>query len=146
MSKRSTDYKEDYVMKKFRINVNGKSYDVEVEEIKDGVVSAPVAATPVQASAPAPKAAPATAAAPTPKAAPAAVPAGAATIAAPMPGTILSVNVKAGDAVKKGQVLCILEAMKMENEIMAGTDSTIASVAIIQGDSVNTGQVMFVMA
>jgi glutaconyl-CoA decarboxylase len=62
-----------------------------------------------------------------------------------MPGTILSVNVKAGDAVKKGQVICILEAMKMENEIMSGTDGTITSVAVNQGDSVNTGQVLFVI-
>jgi len=63
-----------------------------------------------------------------------------------MPGTILSINVKAGDTVKKGQVLCILEAMKMENEIMAGADGTITSVAVSQGDSVNTGQVLFALA
>jgi biotin carboxyl carrier protein len=63
-----------------------------------------------------------------------------------MPGTILSINVKAGDKVKKGQVLCILEAMKMENEIMAGGDATIVTVAVSQGDSVNTGQVLFALA
>jgi len=63
-----------------------------------------------------------------------------------MPGTILSINVKAGDTVKKGQVLCILEAMKMENEIMSGADGTIASVAVSQGDSVSTGQVLFALA
>lgn len=135
-------------MRKFRINVNGKAYEVEVEEMKDGVVSAPAAQAVQAAPAPvaAPKAAPAAAPAPAPKAAPAAVPAGAATVAAPMPGTILSINVKAGDAVKKGQVLCILEAMKMENEIMSGADGTIASVAVSQGDSVNTGQVLFVLS
>jgi len=123
-------------MKKFLINVNGKSYEVEVEEIKDGaaVPSAPAAP---RAAAPAP--------APKPAAA-APVPAGASTITSPMPGTILSINVKAGDAVKKGQVLCILEAMKMENEIMAGADGTITSVAVSQGDSVNTGQVLFALA
>ena len=115
-------------MRKFMINVNGNSYEVEVEEIKDGVSAAPA----VQS---APRAA-----------APAAVPAGASTITAPMPGTILSINVKAGDTVKKGQVLCILEAMKMENEIMVGGDGTIASVAVSQGDSVNTGQVLFALA
>ncbi|HYE82258.1 MAG TPA: biotin/lipoyl-containing protein [Clostridia bacterium] len=140
-------------MRKFMINVNGKSYEVEVEEIKDGVVAAPVVQPAPRAAAPAPApAAPKAPAAPAPKpaAAPAAVPAvlptGASTVTAPMPGTILSINVKAGDAVKKGQVLCILEAMKMENEIMAGADGTVASVAVSQGDSVNTGQVLFALA
>jgi glutaconyl-CoA decarboxylase len=134
-------------MRKFNINVNGKAYEVEVEEVKGGVVSAPVTPA-VQAAPVAPKAAPAPKAvpAPAPKAAPAAVPAGAASVTAPMPGTILSINVKAGDTVKKGQVLCILEAMKMENEIMAGGEGTIASVAVAQGDSVNTGQVLFVLS
>lgn len=131
-------------MRKFMINVNGNSYEVEVEEIKDGVVAAPIAQPAPRAAAPAPKAVPK--AAPKPAAAPAAVPAGASTVTAPMPGTILSINVKAGDTVKKGQVLCILEAMKMENEIMAGVDGTIASVAIGQGDSVSTGQVLFALA
>ena len=130
-------------MRKFMINVNGKSYEVEVEEIKDGVIAAPAAQPAPRAAAPAaPKAAPA----PAPKAAPAAVPAGASTVTAPMPGTILSISEKAGDAVKKGQVLCILEAMKMENEIMAGGDGTVASVAVSQGDSVSTGQVLFALA
>ncbi len=136
-------------MRKFMINVNGNSYEVEVEEIKDGVSAAPAvqSAPRAAAAAPAPKAAvPAPAAPAAPKAAPAAVPAGTSTITAPMPGTILSINVKAGDTVKKGHVLCILEAMKMENEIMAGGDITIASVAITQGDSVNTGQVLFTLA
>lgn len=134
-------------MRKFMINVNGKSYEVEVEEIKDGVAAAPAPAAP-RAAAPAPAAKPAPAAAPAPKpaAAPAAVPAGASTVTAPMPGTILSINVKAGDTVKKGQVLCILEAMKMENEIMSGADGTIASVNVSQGDSVSTGQVLFALA
>lgn len=131
-------------MRKFMINVNGNSYEVEVEEIKDGVVAAPIAQPAPRAAAPAPKAVPK--AAPKPAAAPAAVPAGASTVTAPMPGTILSINVKAGDTVKKGQVLCILEAMKMENEIMAGADGTIASVAVGQGDSVSTGQVLFALA
>jgi len=130
-------------MRKFNINVNGKSYEVEVEEVRDGVAAAPVVA-----SAPAapktvstPKATPA----PAPKAAPVSVPAGANTVVAPMPGTILSINVKAGDTVKKGQILCILEAMKMENEIMSGVDATVTSIAVNQGDSVNTGQVLVVL-
>lgn len=135
-------------MRKFIINVNGKSYDVEVDEVKGGVVSSPAAPS-VQAAAPAPKAAPAPApaAAPAPKAAaaPVSVPTGAVSVPAPMPGTILSIKVQAGDKVKKGQVLCILEAMKMENEIMTGTDGVVSSVAISTGDSVNTGQVLFVI-
>jgi len=136
-------------MRKFLINVNGNSYEVEVEEIRDGATvaaPAPRTAAPVQKAAPTP-AAPVTpkAAAPAPKA-PAAVPAGAATVVSPMPGTILTVNVKAGDAVKKGQVLCILEAMKMENEIMAAGDGTVASIAVNAGDAVNTGQVLIVLA
>ncbi|MEA4845793.1 MAG: biotin/lipoyl-containing protein [Clostridiaceae bacterium] len=133
-------------MRKFMINVNGKSYEVEVEEIKGGAEIPAAPAKPAAAApAPAPRAA-APAPKPAPAAAPAAVPAGASTITSPMPGTILSINVKAGDTVKKGQVLCILEAMKMENEIMAGADGTITSVAVSQGDSVNTGQVLFALA
>ena len=120
-------------MKKFNITVNGQAYEVEVEEV-GGAVSA----------APAPKAAPAPAAAPAPKAA-AAVPAGAATVSAPMPGKIMSVAVKPGDAVKRGQVLLILEAMKMQNEIMAPSDAKVADVRVAAGQSVNTGDVMVVL-
>lgn len=131
-------------MRKFLINVNGNSYEVEVEEVRDGspvaVTSAPAAPAAPKAAAPAPKAAPAA-----PKAAPAAVPAGAATVVSPMPGTILSVNVKVGESVKKGQVLCILEAMKMENEIMASGDGKVSSIAVNAGESVNTGQVLIVL-
>lgn len=133
-------------MRKFMINVNGNSYEVEVEEIKDGVSIAPEVKAAPRATAPAVAAAPAAAPAPKPAAKPAAVPTGVNTIKSPMPGTILSINVKAGDTVKKGQVLCILEAMKMENEIMAGEDATITSVNVNQGDSVNIGQVLFVLA
>ena len=98
-------------MKKFNITVNGQAYEVEVEEVGGAVSAAPAPkAAPAPAAAPAPKAAPAPAAAPAPKAA-AAVPAGAATVSAPMPGKIMSVAVKPGDAVKRGQVLLILEAM-----------------------------------
>lgn len=130
-------------MRKFLINVNGNSYEVEVEEVKDGApVSAPA---PAAAQAPVSKPVATPAAAPKPAATPAAVPAGASTVNAPMPGTILRIDVKAGDSVKKGQVLCILEAMKMENEIMSGVDGTVASVAVNQGDSVNTGQVLIAL-
>ncbi|MGB7604667.1 MAG: biotin/lipoyl-containing protein [Lutisporaceae bacterium] len=128
-------------MRKFKINVNGKSYEVEVEEVRDGAAGAPVVASAAPKAVSAPKATPA----PAPKAAPVSIPAGANTVVAPMPGTILSINVKAGDTVKKGQILCILEAMKMENEIMSGIDATVTSVAVNQGDSVNTGQVLVVL-
>ncbi|MEG0146714.1 MAG: biotin/lipoyl-containing protein, partial [Clostridia bacterium] len=105
-------------MRKFQITVNGQSYEVEVEEVGAG---APVLA-PAPVQAPAPRAPQAPVAAPAPKA-PAApkaqAPAGADTIKSPMPGTILSVSVQNGASVKKGDVLLILEAMKMENEIMA---------------------------
>ena len=105
-------------MKKYTITVNGTAYEVEVEEM--GGVAAPKAAAPKAAPAAAPAAAPkaAPAAAPAPAAKP--VAAGSATISAPMPGKVLEVKVKAGD------VLMILEAMKMQNEIMAPADGTIS--------------------
>lgn len=118
-------------MKKFSIKVNGKAYEVEVEEIG----GAPSAYVP-QAASTAPVSAPA--------AAPAA-PSGSVSVKAPMPGTINAIKVKAGDTVSKGQVLAVLEAMKMENEIMADTDGTVASVAVSQGQSVNTGDVILTL-
>jgi len=125
-------------MKKYNVTVNGVIYEVEVEEVG---ATAPTAA-PVVASAPAPVAA--SAAPVAPKAAPAAKPAatGAVTVKAPMPGNILKVNVKAGDAVKRGDILCILEAMKMENEICAPSDGTVASVNVSQGATVQTDDVI----
>ena len=131
-------------MKKFLIKVNGNQYEVEVEEIRDGIA---IQESSSQVKA-APSAAPAPAAAPKP-AAPVAntsVPAGASTINAPMPGTILSVNVNTGDMVKKGQVLLILEAMKMENEIVAPADGKVVSVNVAKGASVNAGDVMISLA
>lgn len=124
-------------MRKFNISVNGKKYEVEVEEV--GGASAPVSAP--KSAAPAPKpAAPAQAAAkPAAKAAP---PAGATVVKAPMPGTIVSIKVNAGDTVKKGDVLVILEAMKMENEIMAPQDGKVVAVNTSNGVSVNTGDAL----
>ena len=103
-------------MKKFNITVNGTAYEVEVEEVKAG---GSVAAAPKAAPVAAPVAAPAPAAAPAPKAAPAAAPAaGESAVAAPMPGKVIKVVAEAGTAVKAGDVVIILEAMKMQNEIV----------------------------
>ncbi len=123
-------------MKKFIIKVNGVSYEVEVEEA-DQVAGAPAQA-PVMTPAPAPAAAPAAKPqAPPAAAAPAAVSGEA--ITAPMPGTILDVLVAVGQNVQKGDVLCILEAMKMENEIVAPRDGVVASIGTSKGASVNAG-------
>lgn len=116
-------------MKAYKVTVNGNVYEITLEVIDKADIKAP--ATPVAAPASAP-------------AAPAA--AGATTVAAPMPGTILKVNVQAGSAVKKGDVLMILEAMKMENEIMAPADATVASVNVAQGASVEAGAVLCTLA
>lgn len=134
-------------MKKFLIKVNGTSYEVEVEEIGGlsvptapvaVVAPAPVAAAPV-AAAPAPTAAPA----PAPVAAPAVAPvSGGTPVSSPMPGTILKVNVANGDSVKKGDVLVVLEALKMENDIVAPCDGKVLSVSTTKGASVNSGDVL----
>ena len=122
-------------MKTYTITVNGNVYDVTVEE-GSGAAAAPVAAAPVAA----PKAAPVA-----PKAAPKAAPAGAqggVKVNAPMPGKILGVKVAAGQAVKKGDVLLVLEAMKMENEIVAPQDGTVASINTSVGEQVEAGAVL----
>ena len=121
-------------MKNYTITVNGNVYEVTVEEGFTGAASAPKAAAPTPKAAPAaaPKAAPAPAAAP-------AAPAGAVAVTAPMPGKILGVKASAGQAVKRGQVLLILEAMKMENEIVAPQDGTVATINVAVGDSVEPG-------
>lgn len=130
-------------MKNLRITVNGTTYDVQVEEVNGAV--APVAAAPV-AAAPAAPAAPAPAPAAAPAPATAAAPADAKPIPSPMPGTILSVNVTAGQAVKTGDVLVILEAMKMENEIKAPADGTVATVNVNKGESVDSGQTLVTLS
>lgn len=130
-------------MRKFNITVNGKTYEVEVEEI--GGVSAPARpAAPVAApkAAPAPQAA-APAPAPAPKAAPAA--GGGETVSAPMPGKVLKVLKGEGSPVKNGDVVMILEAMKMENEITAPVDGTVKQVAAKEGVAVNPGDVLFII-
>lgn len=114
-------------MKKYNVNVNGTAYEVTVEEVVGGAAPAPVAAAPAAAPAPAPVAAPAGAGE---------------QVKSPMPGNILSVNVNVGDTVAEGQVLMILEAMKMENEIMAPEDGTVAGVNVSAGESVQTDAVL----
>ena len=134
-------------MKNYKITVNGKVYDVSVEASNDAV-SQVTAATPAPAvEAPPTPPSPATAtpapATATPAApAPAAEPAGETKIEAPMPGTILSIAKAAGDAVSAGDVILILEAMKMENEITAPIDGTIASINTSVGASVNPGDIL----
>ena len=104
-------------MKKYRVTVNGTAYEIELEEL--------------------------TGAAPAP--APAAAPAGGEQVTSPMPGTILSINVAAGDTVKRGQVLMILEAMKMEKEIMCPCDGKVASVNTSKGSAVESGTLLCVI-
>ncbi len=133
-------------MRKFIINVNGNSYEVEVEEVVGGAVqrpSAPVAQAPVSAPTPAAK--------PTPTPAPkeekkeVVVSAGQEVVEAPMPGNIWKIEVKEGDKVKAGDILLILEAMKMENEILAPRDGIVASINTTQGATVNTGDKLVVL-
>ena len=136
---------------KYVATLNGKKYEVEIERVDEyrpldrgAQVSAPA---PILAAAPAPKAAPAPAAAPAPKAAPAPAPAaapsaGGQTVEAPMPGKILDIKVKVGDAVSYGQCVIAMEAMKMETEIVAPAAGTVAAINVSTGDSVETGAVL----
>lgn len=117
-------------MKTYNITVNGVTYMVSVEEVTNGATPAsaiPSAPTPVATPASAPKAAGT---------------AGAVAIKAPMPGNIMKVNVKVGDTVKKGDVLVVLEAMKMENDVCATQDGVVASVEVNQGETVETDAVL----
>lgn len=121
-------------MKKYNVTVNGTSYEITLEAVD---------AADVKASAPAAAVAPAAPVQVAP--APAAAPANGETISSPMPGNILAVNVTNGASVKKGDVLMILEAMKMENEIMSPCDGTVLSVNVTKGTSVETGAVLCVI-
>ena len=128
-------------MKTFNVTVNGKSYEVQVEEVKSNkpaskAPSAPKAAT--TAPTPAPVAAPTPPAAPT-------VAAGANTVNAPMPGKVIAVAVTVGQTVKKGELLLTLEAMKMENEIFAQADAVVSEVLVEAGQTVPAGGPMIVL-
>ncbi|HHW67872.1 MAG: glutaconyl-CoA/methylmalonyl-CoA decarboxylase subunit gamma [Epulopiscium sp.] len=127
-------------MRKFQVTVNGNIYEVEVEELQGGQAVTPAAAPATAAPAPAAPAAPKVA--PQKASAPAAVPAGATKVTSPMPGTILDIKVSVGDSVKVGDTIAILEAMKMENEIVATADGKIASINTSKGASVNTGDLI----
>lgn len=114
---------KESIMKKYKVNVNGTSYEIEIELMSETEASSAKAAAPAAPAAP--------------------VAAGdGEQINAPMPGTILDIKVNAGDSVKAGQVLMILEAMKMENEIMAAHDGVVTSVAVSKGASVQTGNLL----
>ena len=110
-------------MKKYKVNVNGTLYEVEIEEMTGAPAAAPAA----------------------PAAVPAAAPAGGESIKSPMPGNILDVRVSVGQSVKKGDVLMILEAMKMENEIMCPCDGKVISVNVTKGTTVESGTLLCVI-
>ena len=110
-------------MKRYNITVNGKAYDVAVEEVGGSAAAAPVAVAPV-------------AAAPV---------ADGTKVTAPMPGTILDIKVAVGDTVKSGQAICVLEAMKMENDVNAPCDGKVLSVNTTKGSAVETGAVLAVI-
>lgn len=133
-------------MKSYRITVNGNIYDVQVEDLG----TAPAQAAPVQPAAPAPApaapvqtAAPAPAPAPAPAAAPVS---GGQDVTAPMPGNILDIKVNVGDKVEVNQVVVILEAMKMENDIVTPYGGTVTSISVTKGQAVNSGDVLITVA
>ena len=123
-------------MKQYKVTVNGTAYEITLEAID----AADVKAAPAPASAPAPAATPAAEPAPV-----ATAPAGGESVTAPMPGNILDIKVANGASVKKGDVLIILEAMKMENEIVASCDGTV-TVVVAKGAAVETGAVLCTIA
>ena len=130
---------------KYKITLKGRTYEVEVEAGKAMLLDEYEAIAPSAPAAPAAiaPAAPVAAAPAAPTAA--AVTAAGEAVNAPMPGTILKVNVTQGQPVKEGEVLCVLEAMKMENEIMAPKAGVVAQVVVSKGASVNTGDALVVI-
>lgn len=132
-------------MKTFKVTVDGQTYSVQVEE--EAQSSQPIVTnTPAApAAVPAAKSAPAEASAPQEKPTPAAASGGSASINAPMPGSILEVKVAVGDSVNDGDVLLVLEAMKMENELTAPQAGTVGQVLVKKGDTVNSGDPLIVL-
>lgn len=126
---------------KYKVTLNGRTYEVEVEAGKAMLLDEYEAIVPTAAPA-APAAAPAPVAAPAPAAA---APVAGDAVTAPMPGNILKVNVTAGQAVKEGDVLVVLEAMKMENEILAPKACTVKQVLVSKGSTVDTGATLVVL-
>ena len=114
-------------MKRYNITVNGKAYDVAVEEVGGSTAAAPAAAAPVAAAPAAPPVADGT------------------KVTAPMPGTRLDIKVAVGDTVKSGQAICVLEAMKMENDVNAPCDGKVLSINTTKGSAVETGAVLAVI-
>lgn len=129
---------------KYKVTLNGKTYEVEVEAGKAVLLDEYEACAPAPAAAPAAETAPAAAAAPAPT--PTVNLAAGEPVNAPMPGNILRVEVKQGDTIKAGQLLVVLEAMKMENEILAPKDGTVAQVVVSKGSTVETGSPLIVLA
>ncbi len=131
-------------MKRYNITVNGKTYDVAVEEAGQ-TSSAPVVAPAPVAVAPTP--APVAAPAPAPTAAPAPAPqvTGGTEIDAPMPGNVLDVKVKVGDKVENGTPVIVLEAMKMENDVVSPVAGTVASISVKKGDTVDSGTLIAII-
>ena len=131
---------------KYKVTLNGRTYEVEVEAGKAMLLDEYEAIVPAAAPVAAPAAAPAPVAAPAAAPAPAAAaPVAGEAVTAPMPGTILKVNVTPGQAVKEGDVLVVLEAMKMENEILAPKACTVKQVLVSKGSTVDTGATLVVL-
>lgn len=140
------------MLRKFKISIDGTQYLVEMEEV-GAPTPTPADAAPAPVAAPAPAPAPAAAPAPAPTAEPAPAPAAPAPAAAgsyaqtaPMPGTILDIHVKVGDTVTANQPVMVLEAMKMENEVVAEKDGVVASINVEKGAMVNPGDTLFTLA
>ena len=130
---------------KYKVTLNGKTYEIEVEKGNAIVEAEYEAAAPAPAAAPVSAPAAAPAAAPTPAAAPAVTGAGE-VVTSPLPGTVLDIKVSAGTPVKQGQLLVIVEAMKMENEILAPKDGTVSQVVATKGATVDSGAPLVVIA
>ncbi len=132
------------MIRKYIVTIDSNKFEVEVEE--NGVVKSTNVAVPVAAPAATPTPVAAPVAAPAAAAAPVAVPADGNKVVSPLPGTLLKVVAKQGTAVKEGDLICIIEAMKMENEIRSQYAGTVTSVVASEGSMLNAGDVILVIA